>query len=260
MTSLVSRARTFALAAHGDQEYGSHPYHVHLDAVAHLARPYGEQAQAIAYLHDVAEDTEVGIGAITEAFGAFIAECVAVLTDAPGSDRKERKRKTYERMAGVSGDLELALVVKAADRVANMRACVADGRHSLLAVYKGEHATFRGAAYRPDLCGDLWHEMEQISASGQHGGYNFRFYRGPELYPLIRRRHRPGELHDPEIPSSGGAWVTAPRSVLDAIHGLGDDVWSGPDWFAEPTTPEQAQAFASERGIDLFGENSEPEP
>jgi hypothetical protein len=136
-----------------------------------------------------------------------------------------------------------------------MRACVADARDSLLAVYKGEHATFRGAAYRPDLCGDLWHEMEQISVSTQRGGYNFTFYRGSELYPLIRRRHRPGELHDPEIPSPEGTWVTAPRSVLDAIHGLGDDVWSGPDWFADPTTPLQAQALAAELGIDLFTEN-----
>jgi (p)ppGpp synthase/HD superfamily hydrolase len=163
MSSLVSQAKEFALAAHGDQKYGSHPYEVHLDAVAELARPYGEQAEMIAYLHDVVEDTEVDIGAIAEVFGEFIAECVAILTDAPGSDRKERKQKTYARMAGVSGDLEIALVVKAADRVANMRACVADGSSSLLAVYKGEHATFRGAAFRPDLCADLWFEMDQIS-------------------------------------------------------------------------------------------------
>ena len=169
MTSLVNRAREFALAAHGDQKYGSYPYEVHLDAVAELARPYGEQAEMIAYLHDVVEDTEVDVGTIAESFGEFIAECVAILTDAPGSDRKERKQKTYARMAGVSGDLELALVVKAADRVANMRACVADGRSSLLAVYKGEHVTFRAAAFRQNLCGDLWFEMDQISQDWDTG-------------------------------------------------------------------------------------------
>ncbi len=34
---------------------GSHPYIVHLDAVASLAAGYGDTAMAIAYLHDRAE-------------------------------------------------------------------------------------------------------------------------------------------------------------------------------------------------------------
>ncbi len=168
MTTLVDRAREFAIEAHGDQRYGSHPYSVHLDAVAELAEEYGEEAQVVAYLHDVVEDTPVGLDAIADAFGRRIADCVAILTDAPGSDRKERKRKTYDRMARVTGDLELALVVKAADRLANMRACVADGDERL-AVYKQEHPRFQEAAYRRNLCEALWAEMTEIYASAQHG-------------------------------------------------------------------------------------------
>lgn len=164
---LVARARELALEAHGGQRYGSHPYHVHLDAVAELARKYGEEAQVLAYLHDVVEDTPVELGAIAEAFGQRIAECVAILTDEPGASREERKKRTYARMAGVSGDLELALVVKAADRLANMRACVADGKDELLGVYKREHASFRESAYRQDLCEDLWYEMGEICASAR---------------------------------------------------------------------------------------------
>ena len=50
---LVSKAREFAVASHGDQRYGVHPYHVHLDDVAELAREYGEQAQiGTVQLHD----------------------------------------------------------------------------------------------------------------------------------------------------------------------------------------------------------------
>ena len=172
MKPQVARAREFALEAHGDQRYGSRPYHVHLDAVTELAREYGEEAQVVAYLHDVVEDTSAQLDAIEKSFGRKIAECVSILTDEPGDSRKERKRKTYARMARVSGDLELALIVKAADRLANMRACVADGKDRLLGVYKQEHASFRAAAYREDLCWKLWRELDEICASTQHGGTN----------------------------------------------------------------------------------------
>jgi len=84
---LVERARAFALEAHGEQRYGSRPYHVHLDSVAELVEEHGEEAQALAYLHDVVEDTPVQIDAIAEAFGRRIADCVAILTDEPGGSR-----------------------------------------------------------------------------------------------------------------------------------------------------------------------------
>lgn len=257
MTSLLTKAREFALAAHGDQGYGSQPYRVHLDAVAELAREYGAEAEVVAYLHDVVEDTPVSLDELVEVFGARVAACVSILTDEPGDSREQRKRRTYARLAEVSEELDVALVVKAADRLANMRACVAQGDDELLGVYKKEHPSFRKAAYRRGLCWSLWHEMDTICASAQHGGFNFLFYLNPELGSLIRVRHRPGELHDPEIETSEGRWVRGPKSVQDAIVGLGDDVWSGPDWFAEPVTPEQARAHAADRGLDLFAEGSD---
>jgi len=255
---LVERARAFALEAHGEQQYGSHPYQVHLDAVAELVQEHGEEAEALAYLHDVVEDTPVEIDAIAEAFGRRIADCVAILTDEPGDSRAERKRKSYARMARVSGDLELALIVKAADRLANMRACVADGNDELLGVYKEELASFREAAYREGLCWSLWSEMEEICASAQHGGYNYRFYDSRDQYPgyMIRRKHRPGELHSPEE-WVAGRWTTGAPSVMDAISGMTDDVWSSPSWYADPLTPEQARSYAAEHGIDLFAEASD---
>ena len=45
------------LEVHGDQRYGSRPYHAHLDALAELVKEHGEEAQVLAYLHDVVEDT-----------------------------------------------------------------------------------------------------------------------------------------------------------------------------------------------------------
>lgn len=102
----LAEARSFAYSAHAGQRYGTLPYSAHLDAVAELVAPFGERAQALAYLHDVVEDTAVPMDAIRERFGPHIAECVALLTDAPGTDRKERKAKTYAKLAKVSGPVE----------------------------------------------------------------------------------------------------------------------------------------------------------
>lgn len=153
-------ARRFAIGAHGGQTYGDRPYAFHLDAVAEIASAYGDEATVVAYLHDTVEDTSVTLDEIARRFGSTVAACVALLTDQPGATRKERKAKTYAKLAAVTGSSRLALVVKAADRLANVRACIADGKRDLLDVYRGEHDAFRRAAFRPGLCDALWAELD----------------------------------------------------------------------------------------------------
>jgi (p)ppGpp synthase/HD superfamily hydrolase len=160
----VDEARAFAVTAHGEQRYGDQPYSVHLDAVAKLAAPYGELARVVAYLHDTVEDTEASLDDIRTRFGALAAECVALLTDAPGANRKERKAKTYACLATVAGPTELALIVKAADRLANVRACVAGQNAGLWQMYRGEQAAFRSAAYRVGQCEPIWAELDALLA------------------------------------------------------------------------------------------------
>ena len=160
-TQQVSYARDFAVRAHGGQKYGERPYVWHLDAVAAQLAPFGAQAQVLGYLHDVVEDTDVPLAEIEATFGAHTAACVALLTDVPGATRRERKAKTYAKLAAVGPDLELALIAKAADRLANLSACVADGRAELWDTYHGEHPAFRAAAYRPGLCDSLWAAMDE---------------------------------------------------------------------------------------------------
>jgi (p)ppGpp synthase/HD superfamily hydrolase len=162
---MIEKARLFALAAHGDQKYGDKPYIHHLEAVVEILKALGDEAKIIGYLHDVAEDTPVSIDEIKSEFGDFVGECVAILSDEPGADRKERKIKTYEKMSKVTGKEELALVVKAADRLANIEACLSDGNGSLLAMYKNEHEAFSKAVYRPGLCDDLWDRMKKAIAA-----------------------------------------------------------------------------------------------
>ncbi len=159
-------AREFALAAHGDQKYGTQPYAVHLDAVAGIAAAYGDEAQTIAYLHDVVEDTAVPLNAIREQFGERIATCVSLLTDGPGGDRKERKVRTNAKLKATSEEFQIALVVKAADRLANLRASAGASAPSKLQMYREEHPAFRDAAFRPGLCDELWDEIDRIVGAG----------------------------------------------------------------------------------------------
>ncbi len=59
---------------------------------------------------------------------------------------------------------QLALTVKAADRLANLTECQ-QGRCHKLEMYRGEHGAFKQAAYRPGLCDELWHRIDAIIAS-----------------------------------------------------------------------------------------------
>ncbi len=136
---LAADARRFALAAHGDQRYGAHPYVHHLDAVVAVLARFGithPELVAAAWLHDVVEDTQVTRDDIAERFGDRVAGIVWALTDADAPDRASRKRVTYERIA-VTPD---AATVKVADRIAN---CEEPGRQ--IEMYRAEQPAFRAA-------------------------------------------------------------------------------------------------------------------
>jgi len=164
---MIEKAREFAVMRHGDQKYGDLTYSVHLDAVAEIAKEYGDVAAAIAYLHDVVEDTDASVADVEAEFGKLIADCVSILTDEPGENREQRKSKTYAKMAAVSGPTELALVVKAADRLANMRCCLAEDNRRLLNIYRKEYPVFRESAYRQGACDPIWDELDGINDSWQ---------------------------------------------------------------------------------------------
>ncbi len=164
MTPKILFARDFAVRTHGSQRYGVHPYVYHLDAVATLLAPYGEEAQIAGYLHDTVEDTSTTIEQIAAAFGASIAECVGLLTDESGETRQIRKSKSHAKLAATHNTL--ALTVKAADRLANLLECHR-GACDKIEMYRQEHDAFRKAAYRAGLCEDLWERIEAIIGESQ---------------------------------------------------------------------------------------------
>lgn len=154
-------ARAYAIEAHGDQPYGDQPYVVHLDAVAELVRCYGEQAEVLAYLHDVIEDTARTQDDLAAVFGRYLAKCVADISDEPGRNRRERKAATNRKLSRIEGGP--VPIVKPADRLANMRSCLLEGKSSLVQMYRKEYPAFRQAIYRPGVCEQFWDELARLS-------------------------------------------------------------------------------------------------
>lgn len=144
--SVVAAAR-LAVAAHDGQRYGDLPYEAHLRDVAKICEPYGHQAVIVAWLHDTLEDTNLDRPTIERMFGWDVGLAVVYLTDPPGSSRAERKMEMYRKLSSEvlqrnPGTKRLVYIVKAADRLANVRACVASGNTSRLRMYRQEHEEF----------------------------------------------------------------------------------------------------------------------
>jgi hypothetical protein len=158
------KARQFAAIMHEGQTYGpGEPYTSHLDAVVALVGG-NDAAQSVAYLHDVLEDTEATFQEVEKLFGGFIADCVALVTDEAGANRKSRKAATHAKLSKVGPAHYLALIVKTADRTANVEACVRKGNVGLLKMYRQEQEAFKAAVYRPGLCNHLWGRIEAALA------------------------------------------------------------------------------------------------
>lgn len=158
----VTAAREFAIKAHGDQKYGTHPYVYHLDKVAEIVRPWGDELMTIAYLHDVLEDTDADFRNISWLFTEDVADCVYLCSDWIADSRQKQKRMANEEYAKAKWNLYPALIVKAADRLANVTESVSAGNTAKLEMYRAEHAEFRAAAYRPMLCNQIWTALDSL--------------------------------------------------------------------------------------------------
>lgn len=188
MTNDPAYARNFAALAHGSQLYGDQPYIVHLQAVARelrslMVRAPGlrfydrDLAECAAYLHDVLEDTSTTRGELEAAFGPDVADLVHAVTDEPGRNRKERKAKTYPKIRACG---PLAVALKLADRIANVRAVrqeiargsgeepatgepEAGSKRNLLGMYRKEQDGFAAALYGPeDGLDSAWGELREL--------------------------------------------------------------------------------------------------
>ena len=125
---------------HGSQKYGELPYIYHLKKTAQVAEELMLQEEIViaCILHDILEDTSTTYQEIKADFGFEIAEMVYAVTDELGRNRRERKEKTYPKIAANWK----ATMVKVCDRIANIEHCIQEGNTDLLDMYAKEHESF----------------------------------------------------------------------------------------------------------------------
>jgi len=128
---LTIKARAFAVAAHSaveqKQKYTHEPYHMHCSEVAaivSIAEGVTSEMIAAAYLHDVVEDTPIGIELITEEFGSEVSSLVWWLTDkSKPEDGNREERKRIDRLHIANAPAQ-AKTIKLADLISNTASIV----------------------------------------------------------------------------------------------------------------------------------------
>lgn len=116
-TDTVRRAEAFAREAlAGVLDKRGKPVLDHVARVAAAALPYGGTAVAVAWLHDVVEDSAVTVDAIEACFGPEIARAVDALT-------RRKRDETYEAYIERVAANPLAVGVKLCDLADNLARC-----------------------------------------------------------------------------------------------------------------------------------------
>jgi (p)ppGpp synthase/HD superfamily hydrolase len=165
--SVLAQARELALRSHAEQRYGNRPYSVHLEAVQDVLARFGiddEVVRAAAWLHDVLEDNpNVRREDLERSLPEDVVAIVDACTDGEGESREQRK----QRPLGLIPKTPNAVLVKLADRIANVEASIHDHHDGRLAMYRQEHDTFvdalRKSPSEPSAA-PMWSHLEHILA------------------------------------------------------------------------------------------------
>lgn len=164
-------AKSIASQAHLNQKYGSYPYLIHLEAVQEVLERFGyvlhkspeiNSLRIAAWLHDTLEDTVLVKEHIIYHFGEEVADLVWRVTDEQGKTRKEKKAATYPKIKS----RPLAVVLKLADRIANVEASVKmkkeKGAYSLFNMYLKEWGDFKSNLFEAGQDDKMWKHLESL--------------------------------------------------------------------------------------------------
>jgi len=146
--NITDTAKEFAIAQHGNQKYGEHPYSYHLAQVFQVLAEFGyagdEVIAAAGWLHDTLEDTPTTYEMLISEVGKETADIVWAVTSEPGENRVDRFRKTALKIQFN----KKALIVKLADRIANIEASL-QSNPKLYKMYVKEFPLFKELLYNP---------------------------------------------------------------------------------------------------------------
>lgn len=115
---LISKAKHFAIEAHGNQKYGDYPYSHHLEQVVANVKMRNQGSDmlttliAVAWLHDTMEDCGVSHKQLLDEFGLCIADSVQYLT--------KTEELSYEDYMVGCCESSVAREVKICDTLANL--------------------------------------------------------------------------------------------------------------------------------------------
>lgn len=166
---LLIAAREIARLAHTGQKYDRLSYFDgHLQpAVLYLdcwvitpdksLHPYRHLLMAATWCHDVLEDTKIGQAFLSKNTSPEVAALVESVTDEPGTNRKERKAKTYPKIKAYG---KLAVAVKIADRMANVHANRTNTK--FLKMYRQEQPEFEAALRTPGELEWAWNRLNEL--------------------------------------------------------------------------------------------------
>lgn len=137
---IIKDAALYAKEIHLGQTYVDKEYFYHLQKTFEVAEKFdlAEDVKVACYLHDALEDTEVGFEEIHYWFGWYVAHLVELVTDEEGSNRKERKLKTYSKIKL----LHESIMLKLCDRIANVEFCLDYNDINKLNMYRKEQPLF----------------------------------------------------------------------------------------------------------------------
>ena len=162
--NVADAAKEFAIAQHGTQKYGEHPYSYHLAQVSQVLSEFGYaddgSIMAAGWLHDTLEDTPTTYEMLVSEFGKETADIVWAVTTEPGQNRVDRFRKTALKIQ----PNKKALAVKLADRIANTEASL-QSNPKLYKMYLKEFPVFKELLYNPqdvELM-PLWNRLESLN-------------------------------------------------------------------------------------------------
>lgn len=166
MHEMIKKTMIFVRDAHGNQAYDEYPYFKHLENTYNVLIDHGFSESnnedlpilIASWLHDTLEDTATSYSDLKNIFGIEVAEIVFCVTDELARNRKERKQKTYPKIRSNSK----AVIIKVADRIANVKYGVEKGNEKFIEMYRNEFEDFQKELRIYRHIDDMWNNLADL--------------------------------------------------------------------------------------------------
>jgi GTP diphosphokinase / guanosine-3',5'-bis(diphosphate) 3'-diphosphatase len=191
---LLARAFQHAAKAHeGQQRRSGEAFIRHPWSVAKICAEFrlDEETIAAALLHDVVEDTEVGIDELRAEFGEEVArlvEGVTKLTRVTFQSREQAEAENYRKMILAMAQDPRVILIKLADRLHNMRTIEFLPKQKQIQTSKETLEVYAPIAHRLGIHALKW-ELEDLAFEALHP----RKYE--EIKTMVAERRADREAH-----------------------------------------------------------------